>query len=142
MLLAVWADVGEHMRRYLEAATLADIVTMAQGEAAWPGDGGTGARRSRLRWAGSALSPATTAARSAGRGDSNAARSPGRVGWSRRERGRVQHIRGDSGSTDRRPPVAVVAHDGMTDGRHVHPDLMGAARLQPALEQGTRRRDR
>jgi Rrf2 family protein len=38
VLLAVWADVGEHMRRYLDAATLADIVTMARGEAAWPGD--------------------------------------------------------------------------------------------------------
>ena len=34
VLLAVWADVGEHMRRYLEAATLADIVRMARGEAA------------------------------------------------------------------------------------------------------------
>jgi DNA-binding IscR family transcriptional regulator len=38
VLLAVWADVGEHMRRYLEAATLADIVTMAQGQAPWPGE--------------------------------------------------------------------------------------------------------
>jgi DNA-binding IscR family transcriptional regulator len=38
VLLAVWADVGEHMRRYLEAATLADIVTMARGEATWPGE--------------------------------------------------------------------------------------------------------
>jgi Rrf2 family iron-sulfur cluster assembly transcriptional regulator len=41
VLLAVWADVGEHMRRYLEAATLADIVTMARGDAAWPGDEGS-----------------------------------------------------------------------------------------------------
>lgn len=38
VLLSVWADVGEHMRRYLEAATLADIVHMARGEAAWPGE--------------------------------------------------------------------------------------------------------
>jgi Rrf2 family protein len=38
VLLAVWADVGEHMRHYLEALTLADIVTMARGEAAWPGE--------------------------------------------------------------------------------------------------------
>ena len=37
VLLAVWADVGEHMRRYLEALTLADIVTMARGDAPWPG---------------------------------------------------------------------------------------------------------
>ena len=38
VLLAVWADVGEHMRRYLEALTLADIVSMARGEARWPGE--------------------------------------------------------------------------------------------------------
>lgn len=37
VLLAIWADVGEHMRRYLDASTLADIVSMARGEAAWPG---------------------------------------------------------------------------------------------------------
>ena len=38
VLLAVWADVGEHMRRYLDALSLADIVTMARGDAAWPGE--------------------------------------------------------------------------------------------------------
>ena len=38
VLLAVWADVGEHMRRYLDALTLADIVTMARGDATWPGE--------------------------------------------------------------------------------------------------------
>jgi Rrf2 family protein len=38
VLLAVWADVGEHMRRYLDALTLADIVTMARGDAPWPGE--------------------------------------------------------------------------------------------------------
>src|SRR2546423_494428 len=35
-------------------------------------------------------------------------------------------------------PVAVVAgvaDDGVADGRHVHPDLVGAARLEPALDQ-------
>ena len=31
MLLAIWADVGEHMRRYLEAYTLADIVAHGPG---------------------------------------------------------------------------------------------------------------
>jgi Rrf2 family iron-sulfur cluster assembly transcriptional regulator len=41
VLLAVWADVGEHMRRYLEAATLADCVRMARGEAEWPGEADT-----------------------------------------------------------------------------------------------------
>ena len=38
VLLAVWADVGEHMRRYLEGLSLADIVTMARGDASWPGE--------------------------------------------------------------------------------------------------------
>jgi Rrf2 family protein len=37
VLLTVWADVGEHMRHYLEALTLADIVSMARGQAPWPG---------------------------------------------------------------------------------------------------------
>src|SRR5579862_223054 len=31
VLLAVWADVGEHMRRHLDSFTLADMVTRAQG---------------------------------------------------------------------------------------------------------------
>ena len=38
VLLAVWDDVGEHMRRYLEAATLADIVSMARGQGRWPSE--------------------------------------------------------------------------------------------------------
>ncbi len=37
VLLAIWSDVGEHMRRYLDALTLADIVTMAEGHTSWPG---------------------------------------------------------------------------------------------------------
>ena len=36
VLLAVWANVGEHMRRLLEARTLADIAEIARGEAPWP----------------------------------------------------------------------------------------------------------
>lgn len=38
VLLAVWADVGETMRRLLDQITLADLVAMARGEAAWPGE--------------------------------------------------------------------------------------------------------
>lgn len=38
VLLAVWADVGEKMRRLLEQLTLADLVAMARGEATWPGE--------------------------------------------------------------------------------------------------------
>lgn len=34
ILLAVWADVGEHMRRHLDSFTLADMVIRAQGGAA------------------------------------------------------------------------------------------------------------
>ena len=33
VLLAVWADVGEHMRRHLQSYTLADMVTRARGGA-------------------------------------------------------------------------------------------------------------
>lgn len=36
VVIAVWADVGEHMRRYLSKTTLADIVAMAKGHAPWP----------------------------------------------------------------------------------------------------------
>ena len=36
VLLAVWADVGEHMRRLLEGRTLADVAEIAKGQAAWP----------------------------------------------------------------------------------------------------------
>jgi Rrf2 family protein len=38
VLLAIWADVGGHMRRYLQSISLADIVTMARGDAPWPGE--------------------------------------------------------------------------------------------------------
>ena len=36
VLLAVWANVGEHMRRLLEGRTVADIAAIARGEAPWP----------------------------------------------------------------------------------------------------------
>ena len=36
VLLAVWADVGEHMRQLLEQRTLADIAAITRGEAPWP----------------------------------------------------------------------------------------------------------
>ena len=36
VLLAVWANVGEHMRHLLEGQTLADIAAVARGEAPWP----------------------------------------------------------------------------------------------------------
>ena len=36
VLLAVWADVGEHMRKLLEGQTLADVAAIARGEAPWP----------------------------------------------------------------------------------------------------------
>jgi len=38
VLLAVWADVGEHMRQLLAGTTLDDLVSMARGEAVWPGE--------------------------------------------------------------------------------------------------------
>ena len=36
VLLAVWANVGEHMRRLLEDRPLADIAEVARGAAPWP----------------------------------------------------------------------------------------------------------
>lgn len=36
VLLAIWASVGDHMRRLLDSFTLADIATMARGEQPWP----------------------------------------------------------------------------------------------------------
>ena len=36
VLLAVWAEAGEHMRRHLEASSLADVASMARGERGWP----------------------------------------------------------------------------------------------------------
>ena len=38
VLLAVWADVGEQMRRLLEQLSLADLVSMSRGDTPWPGD--------------------------------------------------------------------------------------------------------
>jgi Rrf2 family iron-sulfur cluster assembly transcriptional regulator len=36
VLLAIWADVGDRMRRLLHSITLADIASIARGEQAWP----------------------------------------------------------------------------------------------------------
>jgi Rrf2 family iron-sulfur cluster assembly transcriptional regulator len=36
VLLAVWADVAEHMRRHLDGLHLADLARMANGEQPWP----------------------------------------------------------------------------------------------------------
>lgn len=36
VLLAIWAEVGEHMRRHLDGSTLADIAAMARGQEPWP----------------------------------------------------------------------------------------------------------
>jgi len=36
VLLAVWADAGEAMRRLLEDRTLADVAEIARGQAPWP----------------------------------------------------------------------------------------------------------
>ena len=40
VLLAIWGEVGDHMRKYLDSWTLADIAPIARGEAPWPGDEG------------------------------------------------------------------------------------------------------
>jgi len=38
VLLAIWAEVGDHMRKYLDSWTLADIAPIAQGQSPWPGE--------------------------------------------------------------------------------------------------------
>lgn len=38
VLLAIWAEVGGHMRRYLDSWTLDDLMSMARGEAPWPSE--------------------------------------------------------------------------------------------------------
>ncbi len=43
VLLSIWSEVGSHMRRYLGAVSLADIVEMARGERAWPDSEATSA---------------------------------------------------------------------------------------------------
>jgi Rrf2 family iron-sulfur cluster assembly transcriptional regulator len=37
VLLAIWAEVGGHMRRHLDSSTLADVAAMARGSTPWPG---------------------------------------------------------------------------------------------------------
>ena len=36
VLLAIWADVGSHMRHHLDGYTLADVASQARGEARGP----------------------------------------------------------------------------------------------------------
>lgn len=36
VLLAIWDQAGNHMRRYLEGYTLANIAAIARGDAPWP----------------------------------------------------------------------------------------------------------
>jgi Rrf2 family protein len=38
VLLAIWAEVGDHMRKSLDSWTLSDIAGIAAGESPWPGD--------------------------------------------------------------------------------------------------------
>jgi Rrf2 family protein len=38
VLLAIWAEVGDHMRKYLDSWTLADIAPIAEGRSPWPGE--------------------------------------------------------------------------------------------------------
>lgn len=39
VLLSIWGDVGDKMRRLLGSITLADIANMTKGDLAWPGVG-------------------------------------------------------------------------------------------------------
>jgi hypothetical protein len=37
VLLAIWGDVGDHMRLLLEGYSLADLAAITQGNRSWPG---------------------------------------------------------------------------------------------------------
>jgi Rrf2 family iron-sulfur cluster assembly transcriptional regulator len=37
VLIAIWNEAGEHMRRHLDRLTLAEVAGMAKGNAPWPG---------------------------------------------------------------------------------------------------------
>ena len=116
VLLAVWAEVGEHMRQLLGAITLADIAAIAQGEAPWPDvdagrpESSTPRERSVGRPARSA--PAEHARRrSSGSGDGELDGGSPVTGWSKpsvagvQERaGHDERLRGRRGSGRRRPP--------------------------------------
>lgn len=39
VLLAIWGDAGEHMRRFLDSFHLADLARMTRGELPWPDEG-------------------------------------------------------------------------------------------------------
>lgn len=38
VLVSIWTEIGEHMRKELDSWTLADIAPIARGEAPWPGE--------------------------------------------------------------------------------------------------------
>ena len=38
VLLAIWAEVDERMRRHLTGVTLADVVAISRGQAPWPNE--------------------------------------------------------------------------------------------------------
>ncbi|MFM7069936.1 MAG: RrF2 family transcriptional regulator, partial [Actinomycetes bacterium] len=38
VLLAIWGDVGDHMRSLLENYSLADLAEITRGDQPWPGD--------------------------------------------------------------------------------------------------------
>jgi Rrf2 family iron-sulfur cluster assembly transcriptional regulator len=59
VLLAVWSDVGQHMRRHLDSFTLADMASRARGGASYT-DAGTGASPGGPARSPGAASPALT----------------------------------------------------------------------------------
>ena len=129
----VWVKVSESMRSVLEGFTLADLVDLARIghlDAADLGHDG----RSGSYTASRGLS---TAASSGGSGSVNSRRSPV-TGW---VRARAWAWRNGRPGAERVTVAAVggVAHDGVADGGEVDTDLVGAARLQPALDQGADR---
>ena len=85
--------------------------------------------------------PSSTRSSSSGSGEENVRASP-LVGWSKASSRAWSHTRPDGSlvtparPATAAPAVAGVAEHRMADGGKVDPDLMGAPRLQPAVQQG------
>ena len=132
VLLAVWKQAGEVMRRHLEGYTLATIADIARGEAPWPAPASS-VGADQLIDQLSSRSVASRPARSLASSLRNVTRSP--APWM--VEGELDGVQERSLDAELRASLAVhrIAHQWMVDRAQVDPDLMRAAGLEPALEQ-------
>ena len=139
VLLAIWKSAGEQMRRLLDGFTLQSVADAARGDAPWP-EARQRSRRpaespsagpnptTRARRGLPAVQQSSTAARSAGSGDSKCS-AAWVTGWRSPIAAACRNGRGTS-SRSRIAAVGAVADHRMADGGEVHADLVGAPGLQ------------